>query len=184
MNSLLRPAVTLLAAMTLVTGVAYPLAVTAIAQVAFPTQAGGSLVRDDSGQVRGSALIAQGFEGERWFQPRPSAGAFATVSSSASNLATTNPALDKRVKADAAKLAAQGDGPVPLALVTTSGSGLDPDLPPQAALWQARRIAVARGMNVEAVEQLVQAQVRSPLVGPPTVNVLALNLALEQATTP
>ncbi|PVZ20517.1 MULTISPECIES: potassium-transporting ATPase subunit KdpC [unclassified Pseudomonas] len=180
MNTIIRPALTLLAALTLVTGVAYPLAVTAVAKVAFPAQAGGSLVRDASGQVQGSALIAQPFEGDRWFQPRPSAGAFATVASSASNLAPTNPALAKRIEADAARLSGQGQGPVPLALLTTSGSGLDPDLPPDAALWQVKRVAAARGLDPARVSDLVQSQVHAPLIGPPTVNVLALNRGLEQ----
>lgn len=180
MNTLLRPAVTLLAAMTLLTGVAYPLLVTAVAQAAFPAQAGGSLVHDDNGQVRGSSLIAQPFDGDRWFHPRPSAGGFATVPSSASNLAVTNPALIERINGDAARMADQGTGPVPLALVTTSGSGLDPDLPPQAALWQVRRIAAARGLDQTEIVRMIEGLARSPLVGPPTVNVLALNLALEQ----
>lgn len=180
MNTILRPAVTLLAALTLITGVAYPLAVTAVAKVAFPAQAGGSLVLSGSGQVQGSALIAQPFDGDRWFQPRPSAGAFATVASSASNLSPTNPALAKRVEADAARLAGQGEGPVPLALLTTSASGLDPDLPPEAALWQVKRIAAARGIDPARVSDLVQSQVHAPLIGPPTVNVLALNQGLEQ----
>lgn len=180
MNNLVRPAITLLTAMTLLTGVAYPLFVTAVAQVAFPAQAGGSLVHDNSGQVRGSSLIAQPFEGERWFHPRPSAGHYATVASSASNLASTNPVLTERINGDAAKLAGQGRGPVPLALVTTSGSGLDPDLPPQAALWQARRIAAARGLSQAEIERMIDNHTRAPLVGPPTVNVLALNQALER----
>lgn len=180
MKTLLRPAVALLAAMTLLSGVAYPLLVTAVAQAAFPAQAGGSLVRDDNGQVRGSCLIAQPFEGDRWFHPRPSAGDYATVPSSASNLAATNPALIERINDAAARIAGQGSGPVPLALVTTSGSGLDPDLPPQAALWQARRIATARGLNQTGIVRMIEGQTRTPLVGPPTVNVLALNQALVQ----
>lgn len=104
MNAYVRPALSLALLMTLVTGALYPLVVTGIAQVAFPTQANGSLVRDDQGQVRGSALIAQDFQGDGWFHARPSAGAYATVASSASNLSPSNPALAERVKGDAAAL--------------------------------------------------------------------------------
>ena len=96
MSNMIRPALSLLVLMTLITGVAYPLVVTGVAQVAFPDQANGSLVRDDSGKVRGSSLIAQDFTGDSWFHPRPSAGAFATVSSSASNLGPSNTALDRK----------------------------------------------------------------------------------------
>lgn len=110
MTSVLRPALSLMVLMTLITGVAYPLVVTGVAQVAFPDQANGSLVRDAEGKVRGSALIAQDFVGDAWFHPRPSAGAFATVSSSASNLAPSNPALATRVIDDAHKLQVPGQG--------------------------------------------------------------------------
>jgi K+-transporting ATPase ATPase C chain len=106
-----------------------------------PTQANGSLVHDADGKVRGSSLIAQDFVGDAWFHPRPSAGAFATVSSSASNLAPSNPALATRVIDDANKLQVPGQGPVPLALLTTSGSGLDPHLPPAAIAYQLARVA-------------------------------------------
>lgn len=173
----LRPAIASLALLGLITGVAYPLAVTAIAQVAFHDQANGSLVRDDQGNVRGSALIAQKFDGAQWFQPRPSAGDFATVSSSASNLAPSNPALAERIAKDA-EAARVGDTPVPLALVTTSGSGLDPQLPPEAALYQVPRIALERGVPATSLEKLVDAHTERPLVGPAVVNVLALNMAL------
>jgi len=175
----IRPAIASLALLSLVTGVAYPLVVTGIAQLAFPAQANGSLVRDAAGAVRGSALIAQKFEGPQWFHERPSAGDFATVSSSASNLAPGNPALAARIAKDAAAEAVAGQ-PVPQALVTTSGSGLDPQLPPDAALYQAPRIAQARGLPAQAVQNLVEANTQRPLVGPAVVNVLALNLALDQ----
>ena len=115
MSTLIRPALSLLVLMTLITGVAYPLVVTGVAQVAFPDQANGSLVRDADGKVRGSSLIAQDFVGDAWFHPRPSAGAFATVSSSASNFSPSNPALATRVIDDANKLLVPGQGPVPLA---------------------------------------------------------------------
>ncbi|MCE4054019.1 potassium-transporting ATPase subunit KdpC [Pseudomonas sp. Au-Pse12] len=179
MTSVLRPALSLIVLMTLITGVAYPLAVTGVAQLAFPQQANGSLVRDADGKVRGSALIAQDFVGDAWFHPRPSAGAFATVSSSASNLAPSNPALATRVIEDANKLMVPGQGPVPLALLTTSGSGLDPHLPPEAIDYQLARVAAARHLPPAKLQALVDAHVERPLVGPPVVNVLALNLALE-----
>ncbi|HYQ54331.1 MAG TPA: potassium-transporting ATPase subunit C, partial [Pseudomonas sp.] len=117
MNTYVRPALSLILLMTVVTGALYPLAVTGIAQVAFPEQANGSLVRDDQGQVRGSALIAQGFQGDGWFHSRPSAGGYATVASSASNLSPSNPALAERVGNDAAMLYQAGQGPVPQALL-------------------------------------------------------------------
>ncbi|MEL7940060.1 potassium-transporting ATPase subunit KdpC [Pseudomonas delhiensis] len=175
----IRPAIASLALLSLVTGVAYPLLVTGIAQLAFPEQANGSLVRDARGEVRGSALLAQKFAGPQWFHERPSAGDYATVSSSASNLAPGNPALAQRIAKDAAAEAVAGR-PVPLALVTTSGSGLDPQLPPDAALYQVPRIAQARSLPEQAVHNLVEANIRRPLVGPAVVNVLALNMALEQ----
>ena len=180
MTAFLRPALSLMLLMTAITGVIYPLTVTGIAQLAFPEQANGSLVRDSAGRVLGSALIAQDFTGDSWFHPRPSAGAFATVSSSASNLAPSNPALAARVKASAGELAVEGQGPVPLALLTTSGSGLDPHLPPEAIRYQLARVAAARSLPVQVVEQFVAAHIEQPLVGPPVVNVLLLNRALAQ----
>ncbi|AGZ36013.1 potassium-transporting ATPase subunit KdpC [Pseudomonas sp. SWI6] len=178
MNTYLRPALSLALLMTLVTGALYPLAVTGIAQVAFPEQANGSLVRDDHGQVRGSALIAQDFQGDGWFHSRPSAGAYATVASSASNLSPSNPALAERVKGEAAALYQPGQGGVPQALLTTSGSGLDPHLPPEAVAYQIARVAAARQMSVERLQALVEEATLQPLIGPPVVNVLALNRAL------
>ncbi|MBU0521359.1 MAG: potassium-transporting ATPase subunit KdpC [Gammaproteobacteria bacterium] len=179
MSTMIRPALSLLVLMTLITGVAYPLVVTGVAQVAFPDQANGSLVRDAGGKVRGSSLIAQDFVGDAWFHPRPSAGAFATVSSSASNLSPSNPALATRVIDDASKQLVPGQGPVPLAMLTTSGSGLDPHLPPAAIAYQLARVAAARNLPVSTLQQLMNAHIEQPLVGPPVVNVLALNIALE-----
>ncbi|MFV0455396.1 MAG: potassium-transporting ATPase subunit KdpC [Pseudomonas sp.] len=176
----IRPAIATLAFMTLLTGVAYPLAVTGVAQVAFPQQANGSLVRDANGQVLGSSLLAQKFEGAEWFWSRPSAGDFATVSSAASNLAPSNPALAERIAKDSQQLASAGDLPIPLDLVTTSGSGLDPHLSPLAARWQIARVAAARGVPTEALERLIEQHTERPLVGPAVVNVLALNLALTE----
>lgn len=180
MSNVIRPAVSLILLMSLVTGVAYPLVVTGVAQVAFSDQANGSLLRDDQGRVRGSALIAQSFSGEQWFQPRPSAGAFATVASGASNLAPSNPALAVRITEEAARLAVPGQGDVPLALLTTSGSGLDPHLSPEAANWQVARVAAARQLPQDQVQALVEANTRRPLVGPPVVNVMTLNMSLNQ----
>ena len=180
MTSFLRPALSLMLLMTAITGVIYPLTVTGIAQLAFPEQANGSLVRDSAGKVLGSALIAQDFTGDSWFHPRPSAGAFATVSSAASNLAPSNPALATRVKASAGELVVDDQGAVPLAMLTTSGSGLDPHLPPEAIRYQLVRVAAARNLPVQSVEQLVQKHTEQPLVGPPVVNVLLLNQALAQ----
>jgi len=180
MSTYLRPALSLIVLMTLITGVAYPLAVTAVAQVAFPAQANGSLMRDDTSKVRGSSLIAQNFTGDTWFHPRPSAGDYATVSSSASNLGPSNPALATRIKEDAAKLYVEGQGPVPLALLTTSASGLDPHLPPAAVDYQVARVAQARHVPSAAVQQLVADHTEHSLFGPPVVNVLALNVALDK----
>ena len=180
MTTLLRPALSLMLLMTAITGVVYPLTVTGIAQLAFPEQANGSLLRDSAGKVLGSALIAQDFTGDSWFHPRPSAGAFATVSSSASNLGPSNPALATRIVEEASKQSVPGQGPVPLASLTTSGSGLDPHLPPQAIAYQLARVAAARNVPVSTLQRLLDEHIESPLVGPPVVNVLALNMALEQ----
>ena len=178
MTSLLRPALSLMLLMTAITGVIYPLAVTGIAQLAFPEQANGSLIHGRDGQVQGSALIAQDFSGDTWFHPRPSAGAFATVASAASNLAPSNPALALRIKASAAQQTVADQGAVPLALLTTSGSGLDPHLPPAAIRYQLARVAASRGLPEQTVEQLVKQHIEQPLIGPPVVNVLLLNRAL------
>ncbi|WP_069942293.1 potassium-transporting ATPase subunit KdpC [Pseudomonas putida] len=180
MNAYVRPALSLALLMTLLTGALYPLAVTGVAQVAFPSQANGSLVRDEHGQVRGSALIAQDFQGDGWFHSRPSAGAYATVASSASNLSPSNPALAERVKGDAATLFQAQQVPVPQALLTTSGSGLDPHLPPEAVAYQIPRVAAARQLPVERLQALQEEATLHPLIGPPVVNVLALNQKIEQ----
>lgn len=150
-----------MALLTLLTGGLYPLSVTALAQAFFPAQANGSLVRDTADELRGSALLAQPAAGDGWFQPRPSAGNYATVASAASNLAPSNPALAERVAASAAALG--GTAPVPLELVTASGSGLDPHLSPAAARWQVPRIANARGVSAAALERLIERETRRPL---------------------
>ena len=156
----LRPAVVLLTLFTLLTGIAYPLAITGIAQVALPYQANGSLVRDGS-TVLGSALIGQGVARDDLFHGRPSAAGkgYDATASSGSNLAPGAPDLDKRIKGDVATLRGQGvTGGVPVDLVTTSASGLDPDISPEAALLQAPRVARARGLPVDVVTALARAQ--------------------------
>jgi K+-transporting ATPase ATPase C chain len=183
MSTIIRPALSLLVLMTLITGVAYPLVVTGVAQVAFPDQANGSLIHDADGKVRGSQLIAQSFTGDEWFHSRPSAGAFATVASGASNLSPSNPALATRISEDAAKEVVSGQGPVPLALLTTSGSGLDPHLSPEAVAYQTARVAAARKLPLEKVQGLIEANTSRPLIGPPVVNVLNLNRSLNELTS-
>lgn len=180
----LRPAVSVLAFMTLITGVVYPLTVTGVAQLAFPAQANGSLLLDRQGEVRGSSLLAQPFSAAEWFQPRPSAAGYATVASGASNLAPSNPTLATRIAEDAQRLQEKGQGVVPMQLVTTSASGLDPHLSPAAVRYQVARIAAARGIPAASLERLIEQHVETPWVGPAVVNVLALNLALADNSPP
>ncbi|BAP79570.1 MAG: potassium-transporting ATPase subunit KdpC [Pseudomonadales bacterium] len=180
----IRPALAALILMTLITGVLYPLSVTAVAQLAFAEQANGSLVRDREGQVRGSALLAQPFEGPEWFHPRPSAANYATVASGASNLAPSNPQLLDQARERVSEWNGTAQQPVPIELVTTSGSGLDPHLSLAAAKFQAVRVAAARGISEQALDRLIQTQLTTPLVGPAIVNVLALNLALADNPQP
>ena len=129
------------------------------------------------------AMLAQAFTDERWFHSRPSAADYATLASGASNLAPSNPALGTRVLAQADEQFDAQQGPVPLALLTTSASGLDPDLPPAAVSYQVPRVARERGLPESTLRALVQAQTRSPAIGPEVVNVLALNLALDRLTS-
>lgn len=196
MSSQLRPALVLLIALTLLTGLAYPLAMTGIAGLLFPAKAAGSLVERD-GKPVGSSLIGQSFTSDRYFQGRPSvtsaadpADATKTVpapynaaSSSGSNLGPTSAALAERLKGDVDRLKAENPTrPVPVDLVTTSGSGLDPDISPDAALFQVPRVAKARSLPEDRVRDLVGTQVQGRLLGllgEPRVNVLALNLALD-----
>jgi K+-transporting ATPase ATPase C chain len=184
----LRTAFLMLLTLTAVTGVAYPLAVTGVAQLLFPWQANGSVITDDAGNVRGSALIGQPFDAPRYFWSRPSAtGGFANnaAASSGSNLGPTNDALVDAVRGrvDALRAADPGNAaPVPVDLVTASGSGLDPHLSPAAAAYQAGRVARERGLERSAVDALVREHTEGRwlgLLGEPRVHVLALNLALD-----
>jgi len=192
----IRPAIVLLLALTLITGLAYPLAMTGIAGVLFPRQAQGSLIEKD-GKVVGSALIGQEFKDDKYFHGRPSAttapdpndstktvpAPYNAANSGGSNLGPTSKALNDRIKEDVEKLKAENPGSsLPVDLVTTSGSGLDPDISPEAALFQVPRVAKARNMPEERVRDLVNKTAQGRLLGllgEPRVNVLALNLALD-----
>ena len=196
----IRPAILILVLLTAITGLAYPLAMTAIAGVLFPKQAQGSLIERD-GKVVGSALIGQEFKDDKYFHGRPSAttapdpadstktvpAPYNAANSGGSNLGPTSKALADRVKEDVEKLKAENpQGSVPVDLVTTSASGLDPDISPEAALFQVPRVAKARNMPEDLVRQMVVMNTEGRLVGllgEPRVNVLALNLALDRAAT-
>jgi len=192
----IRPAIVLLLALTLITGLAYPLAMTVVAGTLFPKQAEGSLIEKD-GKVIGSALIGQEFKDDKYFHGRPSATSapdpadssktvpapYNAANSGGSNLGPTSKALNDRIKEDVEKLKAENPSqPVPVDLVTTSASGLDPDISPDAALFQVPRIAKARNLPVAQVRRLVQQHTEGRLgglLGEVRVNVLALNLALD-----
>jgi K+-transporting ATPase ATPase C chain len=170
---------------TVLFGIGYPLLVTGIAGALFPHKAAGSLILKD-GQIIGSELLAQSFTSDRYFHPRPSAAGngYDATSSGGSNLAQSNAKLVQRIQGDIDKLAAQNSGkPVPIDLVTTSGSGLDPDITPDSAFYQISRVAKARGLSEEQLNQIVQQHVAGRqfgLLGEPRVNVLALNLDLDK----
>jgi K+-transporting ATPase ATPase C chain len=178
------------AVVTLVlTGLVYPLAMTGLAKAMFPRQADGSLVSDDKGAVVGSELIGQSFSKPAYFQSRPSAAGdkgYDAAGSTGSNFGTTSKKLQDRVNADVTRLQKENPearGPIPADLVTASGSGLDPHITPEAALWQVPRVARARNLQPERVKQAVESQIEGRdfgLLGEPRVNVLMLNLALDR----
>lgn len=186
-TSSLRPAIVLTVLFAILLGLLYPLAMTGIGQLIFPAQANGSLVRDAAGRVVGSTVIGQAFTADRYFQTRPSAAGkgYDGLASSGSNLGPTSQALSDRVKADVEKRRSEGvTGAVPADLVTTSASGLDPHLSPEAARAQVARIARVRGLPQAQVAALVERSIERPLLGllgEPRVNVLALNQQLDRA---
>jgi K+-transporting ATPase ATPase C chain len=188
MRTLLRPAIVSIAIFTILTGVVYPLVITGIAQVFFPHQANGSLIVQN-GQVVGSEIIGQSFDDPRYFWGRPSATSpypYNAASSAGSNLGPTNPALTEEVKARIAALKASdptNNSPIPVDLVTSSGSGLDPDISIAAAMYQIPRVAKARGLSEEVVRALVNRFTEGRqfgLLGETRINVLELNLALDR----
>jgi len=195
----IRPAIVMIVLLTLITGIIYPFAITGIGQVVFPAQANGSLIEKD-GKVVGSSLIGQNFTGDKYFHGRPSATTetdpndstktvsvpYAADNSTGSNLGPTSKALMDRVKGDVDTLKTQSDKPVPVDLVTTSGSGLDPDITPAAAEFQIERVAKARGLSPDALHDLVMRNTEGRalgVLGEARVNVLKLNLALDAAAT-
>ena len=188
MLSEIRPAIVSTVLFTLLLGLAYPLAITGVSKAAFPAQAEGSLIKDDRGQVIGSALIAQPFARDEYLHPRPSAAGmngYDASGSSGSNYGPLSADLAKRVKTDAAALrASTGHDQIPDDAITTSGSGLDPDISPAYADLQADRIARARGVPAEAVRKVIADQTQGSMLGflgERRVNVLTTNLALDKA---
>ena len=184
MHSVWKTSILFTLVTAVVFGLGYPLLVTGIARVIFPRQAAGSLILKD-GQVIGSELLAQSFTSDKYFHPRPSAAGngYDATASGGTNLAQSNKTLVTRIQGDIDKLAAANPGrPVPIDMVTTSGSGLDPDITPDNAYFQAPRVAKARGLTEDQIRQLIQQHIAARqlgLLGEPRVNVLDLNLALD-----
>jgi K+-transporting ATPase ATPase C chain len=189
MNQALKISLRTAAVTLILTGIIYPYAVTGLAQILFPLQANGTLAMDKDGKVVGSELIAQGFTNPAYFQPRPSAAGekgYDATSSGGSNLGPTSKKLQDRAAEDIKRLKKENPdatGPLPIDLVTASGSGLDPHLSPQAALWQAPRVAKARKISPEQVKAAVDSATEERtfgFIGEARVNVLAVNLALDR----
>lgn len=184
MHSLWKTSILFTLLTTVLFGLAYPLAFTALAALIFPRQSAGSLI-ERQGQIIGSSLLAQSFTSERYFHPRPSAAGngYDPTASGGSNLAQSNATLVKRIQDDIDKLHAENPGtPVPIDLVTTSGSGLDPDITPDDAYFQAPLVAKARGLSLGQIRQLIAQHIQGRqwgVFGEPRINVLALNLALD-----
>jgi K+-transporting ATPase ATPase C chain len=187
-HSVWRTSVRFAVLTTIVLGLAYPLFITAIAQLLFPHQANGSLILK-GGRVIGSELIGQAFTSDRYFHPRPSAAGsgYDATASGGSNLAQSNAKLAQRIQADIDRIRqANGFNPAPIDMVTTSASGLDPDITPDNAYYQAPQIARSRKLSEEAVRGLIKAHIRSRdigVFGEPRVNVLELNLALDEVSS-
>jgi K+-transporting ATPase ATPase C chain len=181
----LRPAIVSIALFTALLGLAYPLGVTGLAQALFPAQAGGSLIRNASGEIVGSRFVGQNFKDDAYLRPRPSAAGkdgYDASGSSGSNLGPLNEDLAARIKTDAEALRAESPAPIPVDSVTTSGSGLDPHVSPANAARQVPRIAAARKVPAAEVQAVIAANTEGStfgLLGEPRVNVLAVNLALD-----